>query len=69
MSRDQNAGESHSVKTDYNSFERVENLKYVGIKLTNQNYILEEIKNRFKLGVACCKSVQNVCLPVSYPKI
>ena len=29
MSRDQNAGRSHSVKTDNSSFERVEDLKYL----------------------------------------
>jgi len=30
MSRDQNAGWSHSIKTDNSSFERVEEFKYVG---------------------------------------
>ena len=29
MSRDQNAGRSHNIKTDNSSFERVEELKYV----------------------------------------
>jgi len=28
MSQDQNAGQSHSMKTDNSSFERVEELKY-----------------------------------------
>jgi len=28
MSRDQDAGRSHSIKTDNNSFERVEEFKY-----------------------------------------
>ena len=45
MSRDQNAGLSHSMKTDNTSIERVEEFKYLGTTLTNQNYIQEEIKN------------------------
>jgi hypothetical protein len=53
MSRDQNAGQCHSMKTDNSSFERVEELKYLGTTLTNQNSIQEEIKNRLKSGNAC----------------
>jgi hypothetical protein len=30
MSRDQNAGRNHSIKTDNSSFERVEEFKYLG---------------------------------------
>jgi len=48
MSRDQNAGRSHSMKSDNSSFERVEELKYLGTTLTNQNSIQEEIKSRLK---------------------
>ena len=43
ISRDQNAGQSHSIKTDNSSFERVEEFKYLGRTLTNQNSIQEEI--------------------------
>jgi len=60
MFRDQNAGRSHSIKTDDNSFEKEEDLKYVGINLTNQNYIQGEIKSRFKSGDACYHWVQNL---------
>jgi len=35
MSRDQNAGRSHSIKIDNSSFERVEELKYLGTTLTD----------------------------------
>ena len=59
MSRDQNAGRSHSMKTDNSSIERVEEFKYVGM-LTNKNSIQEEIKSRLKLGNACYYSVQNL---------
>jgi len=48
MSRDQNAGRSYSMKTDNISIERVEEFKYLGIMLTNQNSIQEEIKSRLK---------------------
>ena len=34
MSRDQNSGRNHSIKTDNNSFERVEELKKFGDTLT-----------------------------------
>jgi hypothetical protein len=48
MSRDQNAGRSRSVKNDNISFKRVEEFKYLGTTLTNQNSIQEEIKTRLK---------------------
>ena len=41
MSRDQNVGQSHSKNTDTWSFERMEELKYSGTTLTNQNSIQE----------------------------
>ena len=37
MSRDQNAGQIHSVRIDNSTFERVEEFKYLGTTLTNQN--------------------------------
>ena len=52
MSRDMNAGRSHTIKID-SSFERVEEFKYLGITLTNQNSIQEEITSRLKSGNAC----------------
>jgi len=45
MSRDQNAGRSHNITTDNNSFEGLELFKYLGTTLTNQNSIQEEIRN------------------------
>ena len=50
MSRDQNAGQIHSMKIDNSSIERVEDFKYLGTALTNQNPIQEEIKSRLNLG-------------------
>ena len=46
MSRDQNVGRVHSIKTDNCFFERVEQFKCLGINLTNQNSTQEEIKSR-----------------------
>ena len=60
MSRDQTAGLSHTMKVDSSSSERVEEFKYFGTTLTNQNYIQKEIKSRLKLGNACYHSVQNL---------
>jgi len=60
MSRDQNAGRSHSIKNDNSSFEGVEQFKHLGTALANQNYIQEEIMSRLKSRNACCHSVQNL---------
>ena len=60
VSRDQSAGRIHSMKMDNSSLERVEEFKYLGTTLTNQNSIQEEIKCILKLGNACYYSVQNL---------
>ena len=49
MSRDQNAARIHSVRIENNTFEMVEEFKYLGTTLTNQNFIAEEIKSRLML--------------------
>jgi len=48
------------MKIDNRSFEVVEEFKYLGTILTNQNSIQEEIKSRLKSGNACYHSVQNL---------
>ena len=48
------------METDNSPIERVEDFKYLGTTLTNQNSIQEEIKSRLKLGNACYYSVQNL---------
>ena len=60
MSRDRNAGRTHSMKIDNSSFERVDEFKYLGTTLTNQNSIQEEIKSRLKSGNACYHLMQNL---------
>jgi len=58
--RDRNAGRGHSMKIDNSSIERVEEFKYLGTTITDQNSIQEEIKSRLKLRNACYYSVQNL---------
>src|SRR5215472_6263405 len=60
MSREGNVGRGNSVKIDNSAIERVEEFKYLGVTLTDQNSIQEEIKSRLKLGNACYHSVQNL---------
>jgi len=40
--------EEFSVRVYKNTFDRVEEFKYLGTTLTNQNSIAEEIKSRLK---------------------
>ena len=47
-SRNQNAGRIQSVRIDNNTFERVEEFKYLGTTLTNQNSISEDIEGRLR---------------------
>ena len=60
MSRDQDAGRIHSVRMDNSTFERVQEFKYLGTTLTNQNSIPEEIKSRLRSWNVCYHSVQNL---------
>ena len=60
VSLEKNRGRSHRRKVDNSSFAMVEELKCLGINLTNKNSIQEEIKSRLKSGNACYHSVQNL---------
>jgi hypothetical protein len=60
MSRERNATRNHSVRIDNSTFERVEEFKYMGTNLTNQNSIQEEIKSSFRSGNACYYLVQSL---------
>jgi hypothetical protein len=60
MSRDQNAEQNHSIKIDNESFERVEQFRYLGTTHLNQNSIQEETESRLKSWIACCHVVQSL---------
>ena len=48
------------IKFDISSSQRVEEFKYLGTILTNQNPIQEEIKSRLKSGNTCYYCVWNL---------
>ena len=60
MSRERGVGLSHTMKVDNSSTESVEEFRYLGTTLTNENSIQEEIKSRLKSGNACYHSVQKL---------
>jgi hypothetical protein len=49
----QNAGKNHDIKIGNRFFENVAQFKYLGMTITNQNLIQEEIKRRLNLGNDC----------------
>jgi predicted XRE-type DNA-binding protein len=57
------------VKIDNGSIESVEEFKYLGATLTDQNSIQEEIKSRLKLGNACYHWVQNLVFQVAIQRL
>jgi hypothetical protein len=44
MSRNQNSGQYHSIQKDNKYFESVEELKYSGTTLTNQNSLHKKLR-------------------------
>ena len=51
------------------AFERVEEFKYLGITLTNQNSIQEENKCRLESQNGCYYSVQNTIYQTAHSKV
>jgi hypothetical protein len=60
MSCHPNLGQNWGIGIANESFENVAKFKYLGMTLTNQNDIHDEIKNRLNLGNACCHLVQDL---------
>jgi hypothetical protein len=60
LSRHQNAGKNHDIKTANRSFENASQFTHLGTTVTNQNLIQEEIKRLLNSGNACYHSVQNL---------
>jgi hypothetical protein len=69
MSRHPNSGQNQNVRISNESFENVATFRYLGMTLTNQNDIHDEIKSRLNSGNACYYSVQNILSSVSYKKL
>jgi hypothetical protein len=59
MSCHPNPVQNQNIRSANESFENVKKFKYLGMKITNQNYIHGEVKSRLNLGNACYHSVQN----------
>jgi hypothetical protein len=60
LSHHQNVGRKWDIKIANRSFENVSQFKYLGMTVTNQNLIQEEIKWRFNCGNACYHLVQKL---------
>jgi hypothetical protein len=60
MSRHPNSGQNQNIGIANESLENVAKFKYLGMTLTNQNDIRDEIKSRLNSGNACYHSVQNL---------
>jgi hypothetical protein len=60
LSHHQNVRKNRNIKIANRSFENVSQFKYLGMTVTNQNLIQEEIRRRLNSGNACYHSVQNL---------
>jgi hypothetical protein len=60
MSCHLNSGQNQNIRIANEAFEKVAKFKYLGMTLTNQNDIHDEIKSRLNMGNACYYSVQNL---------
>jgi hypothetical protein len=58
LSRNQNAGQDRDIEITNRWFENVSQFKYLGMTVTNQNLIQEEIKRRLNSGNAYYHSVR-----------
>jgi hypothetical protein len=68
MSLHQNAGKYHNIMIDNKSFKNVTEFKYLGMIVTNQNFIHKEIKSRLTSGNSCYHSLHNSLSPCILPK-
>jgi hypothetical protein len=60
VSYHQNSGQYQNIRIANESFENMEKFKYLGMTLTNQNDLHNEIKSRMNSGNACYHSVLNL---------
>ena len=69
ISREQNAGRSHHIKTDNSSFEKVKGFKYLGRRLAKQNSIQDKIKSGLNQEMVAIILCRLFCFPLCCPKI
>jgi hypothetical protein len=60
LSCHQNVGQNRDIKIANRSFENMSQFKYLGMTVTNQNLIQEEIRRRLNSSNACYHSNQNL---------
>jgi sorting nexin-29 len=60
LSCHRNAGQNQDIKIANRPSENLSQFKYLGMTVTNKNFIQEEIKRRMNSGNACYHSVQNL---------
>jgi hypothetical protein len=60
ISRHQNSGQNQNIRIANGLFGNMAKFKYLGMTLTNQNDIHDEMKNRLNSRKACYHSVQNL---------
>jgi hypothetical protein len=59
LSRHQNAAQNHDMEVANRAFENVAQFKYLGMTVTDQYFIHEEIKSILNSGNACYHSIEN----------
>jgi hypothetical protein len=59
LSHQQNASQNWDIETANRSFENVSQFKNLGMTVTNENMIMEEVNRGFNSGNTYCDSVQN----------
>jgi hypothetical protein len=60
MSHHTTSGQNQHIRRANELFENAAKFRYLGMTLTNQNDITDEIKRRVNSGNACYHSVQNL---------
>jgi hypothetical protein len=60
LSRHQNEGQKHDIQIANRSIENMAEIKYLGMAVTNQNLIQDEIMRIFNSGNACYHLVQDL---------
>jgi hypothetical protein len=68
MSCHSNSGQNQNKRISNKLFENVAKFKYLGMTLTNQNDICDEIKSTLNLGKLAIVQFKIFCLPISYQK-